>query len=170
VVATTKNQAVRGPVKRPDLEWFAGVLVDSHASTASDSRRCGELVARLLPMGSPLATVIRANSPQRAGEDANRGRQVDQPRRRRSRYCWARSCSAPCSCRRCRRGAGRSRGSSTACSRSTPSTSVRAGRRVAGALLHLAIGTIVVAPMIIVGLFVRKWLVTGLTLGAVTGD
>ena len=33
-----------------------------------------------------------------------------------------------------------------------------------------AIGTIVVAPMIIVGLAVRKWLVTGLTLGAVTGE
>jgi multiple sugar transport system permease protein len=33
-----------------------------------------------------------------------------------------------------------------------------------------AIGTIVVAPMILVGLVVRKWLVTGLTLGAVTGE
>lgn len=33
-----------------------------------------------------------------------------------------------------------------------------------------AIGTIVVAPMILVGLAVRKWLVTGLTLGAVTGE
>jgi multiple sugar transport system permease protein len=33
-----------------------------------------------------------------------------------------------------------------------------------------AIGTIVVAPMIVVGLAVRKWLVTGLTLGAVTGE
>ena len=33
-----------------------------------------------------------------------------------------------------------------------------------------AIGTIVVAPMIVVGLVVRKWLVTGLTLGAVTGE
>ena len=33
-----------------------------------------------------------------------------------------------------------------------------------------AIGTIVVAPMIVVGLIVRKWLVTGLTLGAVTGE
>ena len=33
-----------------------------------------------------------------------------------------------------------------------------------------AIGTIVVAPMILVGLIVRKWLVTGLTLGAVTGE
>jgi multiple sugar transport system permease protein len=33
-----------------------------------------------------------------------------------------------------------------------------------------AIGTIVVAPMIIVGLAVRRWLVTGLTLGAVTGE
>jgi multiple sugar transport system permease protein len=33
-----------------------------------------------------------------------------------------------------------------------------------------AIGTIVVAPMIIVGLVVRRWLVTGLTLGAVTGE
>lgn len=32
------------------------------------------------------------------------------------------------------------------------------------------IGTIVVAPMILVGLIVRKWLVTGLTLGAVTGE
>jgi multiple sugar transport system permease protein len=30
--------------------------------------------------------------------------------------------------------------------------------------------TIVVAPMIVVGLVVRKWLVTGLTLGAVTGE
>ncbi|HEY3021067.1 MAG TPA: hypothetical protein VGJ32_12795 [Solirubrobacteraceae bacterium] len=29
---------------------------------------------------------------------------------------------------------------------------------------------IVVAPMIFVGLIVRKWLVTGLTLGAVTGE
>jgi multiple sugar transport system permease protein len=28
----------------------------------------------------------------------------------------------------------------------------------------------VVAPMILVGLIVRKWLVTGLTLGAVTGE
>ena len=33
-----------------------------------------------------------------------------------------------------------------------------------------SIGTIVVAPMILVGLIVRKWLVTGLTLGAVTGE
>jgi multiple sugar transport system permease protein len=33
-----------------------------------------------------------------------------------------------------------------------------------------AIGTIVVAPMIAVGLIVRRWLVTGLTLGAVTGE
>jgi multiple sugar transport system permease protein len=33
-----------------------------------------------------------------------------------------------------------------------------------------AIGTIVVAPMIGVGLVVRRWLVTGLTLGAVTGE
>jgi ABC-type glycerol-3-phosphate transport system permease component len=33
-----------------------------------------------------------------------------------------------------------------------------------------AIGTIVVAPMILVGLIVPKWLVTGLTLGAVTGE
>jgi len=33
-----------------------------------------------------------------------------------------------------------------------------------------AIGTLVVAPMILVGLAVRKWLVTGLTLGAVTGE
>jgi multiple sugar transport system permease protein len=33
-----------------------------------------------------------------------------------------------------------------------------------------AIGTIVVAPMIVVGLIVRKGLVTGLTLGAVTGE
>ena len=33
-----------------------------------------------------------------------------------------------------------------------------------------AIGTIVVAPMILIGLIVRKWLVTGLTLGAVTGE
>jgi multiple sugar transport system permease protein len=33
-----------------------------------------------------------------------------------------------------------------------------------------AIGTIVVAPMVLVGLIVRKWLVTGLTLGAVTGE
>ncbi len=33
-----------------------------------------------------------------------------------------------------------------------------------------AIGTIVVAPMIICGLIVRRWLVTGLTLGAVTGE
>jgi multiple sugar transport system permease protein len=32
-----------------------------------------------------------------------------------------------------------------------------------------AIGTIVVAPMIVVGLIVHRWLVTGLTLGAVTG-
>ncbi len=31
-----------------------------------------------------------------------------------------------------------------------------------------AIGTIVVAPMIVVGLIVRRWLVTGLTLGAVS--
>jgi len=33
-----------------------------------------------------------------------------------------------------------------------------------------AIGTIVVLPMIFAGLAVRKWLVTGLTLGAVTGE
>ncbi|GAA3705343.1 carbohydrate ABC transporter permease [Zhihengliuella alba] len=33
-----------------------------------------------------------------------------------------------------------------------------------------AIGTIVVLPMILVGLAVRRWLVTGLTLGAVTGE
>lgn len=33
-----------------------------------------------------------------------------------------------------------------------------------------AIGTIVVIPMIMVGLAVRRWLVTGLTLGAVTGE
>jgi multiple sugar transport system permease protein len=33
-----------------------------------------------------------------------------------------------------------------------------------------AIGTIVVAPMIIVGLVVRRWLVTGLTLGAVSAE
>jgi multiple sugar transport system permease protein len=33
-----------------------------------------------------------------------------------------------------------------------------------------AIGTIVVAPMILVGLIVRKWLVTGLIVGAVTGE
>ena len=33
-----------------------------------------------------------------------------------------------------------------------------------------AIGTIVVLPMIVVGLAVRRWLVTGLTLGAVTGE
>ena len=33
-----------------------------------------------------------------------------------------------------------------------------------------AIGTIVVGPMIVVGLVVRRWLVTGLTLGAVTGE
>ena len=31
------------------------------------------------------------------------------------------------------------------------------------------IGTIV-APMVVVGLLVRRWLVTGLTLGAVTGE
>ena len=33
-----------------------------------------------------------------------------------------------------------------------------------------AIGTIVVAPMIVVGLVVRRWLETGLTLSAVTGE
>ena len=33
-----------------------------------------------------------------------------------------------------------------------------------------AIGTIVVAPMVIAGLAVRRWLVTGLSLGAVTGE
>ncbi|GHE96285.1 ABC transporter permease [Amycolatopsis deserti] len=33
-----------------------------------------------------------------------------------------------------------------------------------------AIGTIVVLPMIVAGLAVRRWLVTGLTLGAVTGE
>lgn len=33
-----------------------------------------------------------------------------------------------------------------------------------------AIGTIVVVPMIVAGLAVRRWLVTGLTLGAVTGE
>ncbi len=33
-----------------------------------------------------------------------------------------------------------------------------------------AIGTIVVVPMILAGLAVRRWLVTGLTLGAVTGE
>jgi multiple sugar transport system permease protein len=32
------------------------------------------------------------------------------------------------------------------------------------------IGTIVVAPTIVVGLVVRKWLVTGLALGAVTAE
>ena len=33
-----------------------------------------------------------------------------------------------------------------------------------------AIGTNVVAPMIFIGLIVRRWLVAGLTLGAVTGE
>lgn len=33
-----------------------------------------------------------------------------------------------------------------------------------------AIGTIVVLPMVLAGLAVRRWLVTGLTLGAVTGE
>ncbi|MGP4019688.1 carbohydrate ABC transporter permease [Saccharopolyspora sp. 5N708] len=33
-----------------------------------------------------------------------------------------------------------------------------------------AIGTFVVAPMILAGLAVRRWLVTGMTLGAVTGE
>jgi multiple sugar transport system permease protein len=33
-----------------------------------------------------------------------------------------------------------------------------------------AIGTIVVLPMILAGLAVRRWLVTGLTLGAVSGE
>ncbi|HLZ38896.1 MAG TPA: carbohydrate ABC transporter permease [Mycobacteriales bacterium] len=33
-----------------------------------------------------------------------------------------------------------------------------------------AIGTIVVVPMMVAGLAVRRWLVTGLTLGAVTGE
>lgn len=33
-----------------------------------------------------------------------------------------------------------------------------------------AIGTIVVLPMVVAGLAVRRWLVTGLTLGAVTGE
>lgn len=33
-----------------------------------------------------------------------------------------------------------------------------------------AIGTIVVFPMVVAGLAVRRWLVTGLTLGAVTGE
>lgn len=33
-----------------------------------------------------------------------------------------------------------------------------------------AIGTIVVAPMVLAGLLVKRWLVTGLTLGAVTGE
>ncbi|PRX43995.1 carbohydrate ABC transporter membrane protein 2 (CUT1 family) [Prauserella shujinwangii] len=33
-----------------------------------------------------------------------------------------------------------------------------------------AIGTIVVLPMLVAGLAVRRWLVTGLTLGAVTGE
>lgn len=33
-----------------------------------------------------------------------------------------------------------------------------------------AIGTIVVAPMVLAGLVVKRWLVTGLTLGAVTGE
>jgi multiple sugar transport system permease protein len=33
-----------------------------------------------------------------------------------------------------------------------------------------AIGTIVVLPMMLVGIAVRRWLVTGLTLGAVTGE
>jgi multiple sugar transport system permease protein len=36
--------------------------------------------------------------------------------------------------------------------------------------LLTAIGTIVVLPMILAGLAVRRWLVTGLTLGAVTGE
>jgi ABC-type glycerol-3-phosphate transport system permease component len=31
-------------------------------------------------------------------------------------------------------------------------------------------GTIVVAPMIVVGVIVRTWLVTGLTLGAMTDE
>jgi multiple sugar transport system permease protein len=34
----------------------------------------------------------------------------------------------------------------------------------------MAIGTIVVLPMIAVGLAVRRYLVKGLTLGAVTGE
>lgn len=33
-----------------------------------------------------------------------------------------------------------------------------------------AIGTIVVLPMVVAGLAVRRWLITGLTLGAVTGE
>ncbi|WP_432095482.1 carbohydrate ABC transporter permease [Streptomyces sp. bgisy100] len=33
-----------------------------------------------------------------------------------------------------------------------------------------AIGTVVVVPMMLVGLAVRRWLVTGLTMGAVTGE
>ncbi len=33
-----------------------------------------------------------------------------------------------------------------------------------------AIGTLVVAPMVVVGLIVRRWLVTGLTLGAVSAE
>ncbi|MGK5531031.1 carbohydrate ABC transporter permease [Streptomyces sp. URMC 129] len=33
-----------------------------------------------------------------------------------------------------------------------------------------AIGTVVVVPMVLVGLAVRRWLVTGLTMGAVTGE
>lgn len=33
-----------------------------------------------------------------------------------------------------------------------------------------AIGTVVVLPMILAGIAVRRWLVTGLTLGAVAGE
>lgn len=33
-----------------------------------------------------------------------------------------------------------------------------------------AIGTVVVLPMFVAGLAVKRWLVTGLTLGAVTGE
>jgi len=50
-----------------------------------------------------------------------------------------------------------------AASRLVTSTGIDWGRMT-------AIGTIVVVPMMVAGLAVRRWLVTGLTLGAVTGE
>lgn len=34
----------------------------------------------------------------------------------------------------------------------------------------VAIGTVVVVPMFVAGIAVKRWMVTGLTLGAVTGE
>ncbi|WP_327392189.1 MULTISPECIES: hypothetical protein [unclassified Streptomyces] len=49
------------------------------------------------------------------------------------------------------------------------SRAARPGRRSGWGQLT-AIGTVIVVPMMLVGLAVRRWLVTGLTMGAVTGE